>query len=407
MSAPTGSPAASGVPRALVVCVALLLALVALAAGLGSAAAPTAGAGLDDTVRALLARRSAAVRDRDLMAWQATQTGPAQASSFAALTTLPFTRFEYRLRGAASTGPDTALAAVVLTSELVDDSAPTEVEETLALRRSGLGWAVSAEDAVDGRLALWDLAPLAVAQGTRVLVVGADAPGAPLDDYARLADRIVPQVSEVWGTGWAQRVVVVLPGDDADLARALGGTTTLVDGVAAVTERAASDGAAPDRVWLRASVLARLSETGREVVLRHELTHVATASTSARSVPLWLAEGIAEWVGYRGSGIPLQVAVGDLLDATRAGAVGTPFPDPAALRGAEGALAYESAHLACALVAERAGTAGLVRFYRLVAQGRGTPRELAAVRAVTGWSPAELAAQWHRRVAAMAATAAG
>ena len=63
-----------------------------------------------------------------------------------------------------------------------------------------------------------------------------------------------------------------------------------------------------DRVWVNTPVMATLSSLGREIVLRHEILHVATGAAATAATPLWLEEGLAEFVGYRGSGVPLRTA---------------------------------------------------------------------------------------------------
>jgi hypothetical protein len=45
------------------------------------------------------------------------------------------------------------------------------------------------------------------------------------------------------------------------------------------------------------------------VVLEHEITHLATRGFTGPQTPIWLVEGLADWVAYRDSGLPAyQVA---------------------------------------------------------------------------------------------------
>ena len=44
------------------------------------------------------------------------------------------------------------------------------------------------------------------------------------------------------------------------------------------------------------------ADFGKQVVLTHETTHVATRADTTAATPLWLSEGYADWVGYRGHG---------------------------------------------------------------------------------------------------------
>ena len=71
----------------------------------------------------------------------------------------------------------------------------------------------------------------------------------------------------------------------------------------------------------------------------------------------------------------------------------TVLPDDAqfTVRGGGGPVAYESAWLACRMLADRYGEARLVRFYR-AARAEGTP---AALRSQFGLSVAQLTTQWR------------
>ena len=120
--------------------------------------------------------------------------------------------------------------------------------------------------------------------------------------------------------------------------------------------------------------------------------------------PLWLEEGFAEYVGYRGTGIPVNVAVSDVVTRLRHGGHVVDIPAAADFTGPRIALAYEQAYLACLEVAAAAGQSGLVRLYRLTQAGSGTPQENVAhaVRVVTGLSWKDFVAAVHHRSARVA-----
>jgi hypothetical protein len=121
-----------------------------------------------------------------------------------------------------------------------------------------------------------------------------------------------------------------------------------------------------------------LQPDGRRVVITHELTHVAIRSSTTRPAPLWLSEGMADYVGYLGLGLPRSRVAAPWLSRVRAGTAPRRLPsdadfDPAHTRIAP---AYAAAWLACSRLADRYGQARLVAFYRAVAgaapQGRST-----------------------------------
>jgi hypothetical protein len=150
--------------------------------------------------------------------------------------------------------------------------------------------------------------------------------------------------------------------------------------------------------------MASLSDLGREIVLRHEISHVAVGAAATGRTPLWLEEGFAEYVGYRGSGVSLSSATRTVLAAQRAGTAPRRLPVAADFTGPSIAVAYESAHLACSWVVQRAGEDGLVRLYRLTAAGRGEPEDNAdaALREVVGVGLAEFERRWRGYLADVA-----
>ena len=121
-------------------------------------------------------------------------------------------------------------------------------------------------------------------------------------------------------------------------------------------------------------------------MLRHEVTHVATAAPATATTPTWLEEGLAEYLGYRGSGVPLHVATRDVTRVPRR------FPADGAFVGAGATEAYELAHLGCVAMVEGVGVRGLLQVYRrTAASGDFT----AAWRAVSGTAVGVLLGRWR------------
>lgn len=321
-------------------------------------------------VQQVLDRRGAAVRRDDATAYAGTQVARAKAPLFARLKVLPLVRWAYTPSSPTTSTADLVVLPVRLTTRLAGETADATSYETITLRRTGSRWLVVSEVTRGDRAALWDLGTLRVVRGARSLVIGIDAPASTLRAYAATSDRVVPQVTAVWGKAWSRYAVVIVPRTVSQLARALGRTATSLDGYAAVTTAEGVPDAThhvAERVWVNTPAMAGLSSIGRQVVMRHEMTHVATYAPEHPDAPLWLVEGVAEWMGYRGSGIPLDVATGDLLDDVRRGRVPQPLPADAAFAGDGVDVAYESAHLACALVVSRHDASTLVALYRAVA----------------------------------------
>jgi hypothetical protein len=191
-----------------------------------------------------------------------------------------------------------------------------------------------------------------VVRGRHSVVVGHRVPHAALRDLAATADRARRTVAAIWGP---VRALVLHPATDAEAAALAGAGNTR--GLAAL--------ATADRVIVLPSGYARLTATGRDVVITHELTHVATGATRGGRVPMWLSEGFADYAGYRDAGIAVRTVAAELAAEVRAGTLPARLPGPAdfAPGAPRLAQAYEEAWLACRLVAERFGEKALVRLY--------------------------------------------
>ena len=359
--------------------------------------APAVGSSLAEGVDAMLARRAAAVAAGDADQWDSTVAagrGAAhQRELFAAVSHLPVERWTYdpvtvpgdggpRRRAAADAAalpPTARLVRTVLRYRLAGyDRSDVLREQWLTVVPGPGGWRVAADDTVASYTSprdLWDLGPVSVVQGRASLVVGRGGPGG-LQRYADEADRAVAEVTQVWGDGWQRRVVVLVPADRAELGAVLQTDGSGYGQIAALTTGEVEPGSgrtAGDRIVINEATFPTLSETGRQIVLGHETTHVAARAETTGLLPLWIVEGSADYVGFRSSGVPVTTGAADVLDRVRAGRGPTALPSDAAFDGADPDLgaAYEAAWLACRLIATRYGPDALVRFYRDAADGGG------------------------------------
>jgi hypothetical protein len=185
-------------------------------------------------------------------------------------------------------------------------------------------------------------------------------------------DAAVPRVTAVWGSAWSQRVVALVPTDQDELSRVVGGRGDYSQ-IAAVATAELTDanlGYHPvgDRIVVNPPNFSKLGSLGRRVVITHEVTHVATRAASGPAAPTWLVEGFADYLGYRGLHVPYSVSAAELRDAVRSGHAPTVLPTDHDFDGANKDLAkvYEEAWLAVSLIVREHGRDGLVRFYRTV-----------------------------------------
>jgi hypothetical protein len=362
----------------------------------GSAQALPAPSRLRAEVLALLVRRSDAVLAGDLTAYWRTGSAAAQAPDPRRLAALPLTGWRYQVESITSEGGTSGLVHVraTLAYRLAGEPVDAVLPEQLSLAREHGGWVVAAEHATGARRALWEAGALQAVGGARSLVIGVGAavPRGELVRWARLADRAVLGVAGVLPTGWTHRVTLVVPDSTSTLAALLGRDPAGLARLGAVTT-AESSGPGTYRVWLNTPLMNQLSAVGRLVLLRHEVTHVATGAPASTATPLWLEEGLAEVVGYLGSGVPLTVVATDAITLVRHGRRPGTLPTVAELTAADPAAAYEQAYLACVLLVRQVGLAGLVRVYRRTAAGPDPDPAVnadRALRSVTGAGTASL-----------------
>lgn len=222
---------------------------------------------------------------------------------------------------------------------------------------------------------LWELGPVRVTRGERSLVLS-DAAG-PQEAVAAQADRGARLVDEVWGTGWPRTVVVVVPAAPEHMVRLLGRTDAAgLDQIAAVTTGEIGltyTGIGADRIIVNPSAFERLDATAAQMVMTHEITHVATRSGGGGEVPIWFSEGFADYVAFRSTGLSTWQRAGDVLNLARNGQVPARLPDRDAFDPARGdvAPAYSASYLAVQFMADTHGQDKVLTLFRTV-QGTGT-----------------------------------
>ncbi|WP_329188511.1 hypothetical protein [Streptomyces sp. NBC_01428] len=380
------------------------LSLVLLLAVLvGCSGGPSADTASSAAVQRVLDRRAAAVLDRDVSAYRATGDPSAASDEFANLREVPLAAWSYHLDRLNVSG-DRATARVQLRYRIEGyDTAPVTAGRTLDLTCTAGTWHVDSDEPTGGSgRQLWEQGAVAVARGKHSLVLGVGQSGERLRSFAALADHAVPAVSRAWGPDWAGHVVVLVPKSLDGMAGLLGAPAAGYRGIAAVTtgEVGGSAQAPADRIIVNPDAYGVLGDFGKQVVLTHESTHVATRARTTAATPLWLSEGYADWVGYGGSGrTPGQVA-SELRRAVADGQVPAALPDDKAF-GFSGdatalAQAYEGGWMACRLIAGHWGEDSLNAFYRAVGEHHKRPGAVEdALRDVLHTTPERFTEQWR------------
>ncbi|WP_210438148.1 hypothetical protein [Nocardioides xinjiangensis] len=255
-----------------------------------------------------------------------------------------------------------------------------------------------------GRVPLWLRGELSVARAPGVLVMVDGA----WDEAVAVVRRVTRGTAVVRRVlpAWRAPVVVEVPASSADLDEALGAAAGTYAGIAAVTASAggSSDGDAPVHVFVNPEVTAGLSRAGAQVVMSHELVHVATDAARGGIEP-WLVEGFADYVALRDTALPDRTILGRAIAAARAEGVPTSLPEAARFDTRADALQarYEEAWLACRIIAEKLGERALVAAYNDVRAG--TP--VASALAGRGMAERALLKAWRWRLTQLVAETKG
>lgn len=384
----------------------LILAAAWLVSGCTAVQAP------DTSVRDIqqtLDGRAAAVLGHDESAYlaalapEAAQLRTAERREFRNLADVPLRSWEYRL-GTVQRHGARAVAEAVLRYRIAGyDTAPVTASRTLELAERDGRWYVTAERAGKGGQQLWQQGEVRVVRGERSLILGVGQNGERLKALAATADRAVPAVSDAWASPWARRLVVLVPASLDAMGKLLGAPAAGYRGIAAVTtgETGAAGTAPADRVIVNPEAYGVLGDFGRSIVLTHETTHVATRAYTSAATPMWLSEGFADWVAYRGRGRTAGQTAPELQRAVRRGEMPAALPSDADFAfGSDAdrlARAYEGGWLACELVAAHWGEEKLAAFYRAVGAA-GEHRAGAVEKAlgdVLGTTPQDFTVRWR------------
>ena len=283
------------------------------------------------------------------------------------------------------------------------DSPPVVVLRTMSFVPESGTWKVVADTDTGRFRQPWDVDVISLVRSSDVLmlVLGNAKPSSSLKEQAGQAVR---DVTTFWGTDWDKQVLVVVPRSQKQLGTLLRKDGSSYSALAAVAtaERNGGSGDAPANVvWVNPAGFAKINALGRTIVLRHEILHVATGAAVPNEFPLWLEEGVAEYFGYRDSGVKQQVIASSLLADAKNGRVPSRFAKTADFVPTNPRLsqAYEGSWWAARLLVERYGEAALLRVYRTaLAQSNKKTAVDVALRQELGISEAELTSLWRASI---------
>jgi hypothetical protein len=129
---------------------------------------------------------------------------------------------------------------------------------------------------------------------------------------------------------------------------------------------------------------------------------VATEAATNNTMPLWLLEGFADYVALLDIDLPVSTTAGQIIDRVREDGAPETLPGSAEFDTTTTHLGatYESAWLACRLLADRGGQEALVRLYMEVRDGAPLG---SALEKEFGLTEAELTQMWRDLLTDLAA----
>ncbi|HEU4948363.1 MAG TPA: hypothetical protein VFT31_14525 [Kribbella sp.] len=205
-------------------------------------------------------------------------------------------------------GSTTYLVRVLMRYQIPKvDLSPVTTELGYTFVSKGGSWVLTDDDDLDKDLGPgahqepWDLGRIEVQRGPRVLVLVDKGDTERGRSIAAEASEALAQVTAYWPRRWRGSVLIAALDDtevrdarfadeDVESAASAGSTFSSLPG------QDTADGTVAG-----AYIVINPKERDRvdEILLSHEITHVASADLGGYE-PLWLAEGVAEYVSWRG-----------------------------------------------------------------------------------------------------------
>jgi hypothetical protein len=350
----------------------------------------------DAALRSLFERRADAIRRRDRRAFlagidpRATAYRMEQLEVFDNLAKLDLASWTYSVQDGESYTPtqipwqrytgvdDLWLPVLTLRYQLAGfDEKPVGRREVYTTVRRGGRWYVANDRDLDAttssgtsvRVEPWENGPIVVSHSKHGLVIGHPQDAKAVAGIVKEVESAVVHVSSLVGRGWGEKVVVILPADAKELDRILESPDVPYDFAAVARPLSTEPGENEFRDFAGSRVVInpdgfKVGEPFTRILIRHEMTHVATFARTGPLSPKWLIEGLAEYVGNIGSSITtesLGAPLGKLVDDKGVPGYLPSDSDFGIINDA--GIGYNSGWLLCRYIASHYGRAKLLAFY--------------------------------------------
>lgn len=248
----------------------------------------------------------------------------------------------------------------------------------------------------------WDLTRITVRERSGVLGVfdkdTRNSAGAVMDAVAEG----IGEVSRALPFSWDERVVVYAFADEDVLNSFEGVPGGKIQHLGALTFPVHARPDAAQVVGMRFTILPSSIRAGQPFlgrITRHELIHVALGPRDDRA-PLWLSEGVAEYVGARGVPADQRRIAAVAVRRANAGGAGS-MPAAATFNGPDQDWHYALSWMACDYIADRFGEARLWDLVDAFARGEGgaaEERQDSVLTSVLGFGSGTLARKASERI---------
>ena len=267
-------------------------------------------------------------------------------------------------------------------------------------------WLIAADDDLRGRRTternLWDYGPVEQTRGRNITVIQHPCRAAgcvELDEsFMQRAEAARARVRQRWDGPWNGRVVVLVTSSRREVRRIIDADFAISNFVAFAYSRFEATGYSPARIVVDRATLAGNSPEAIELILTHEMAHVATRRASGPHIPLWVEEGLAEWISRTpGDGADLYYA-----SQVSSGAIRPELATDRQFRRSnsdELFLHYQSSRTAVEYFIEQWGYKRFTRFYKTLGDSHNESGSRAkhlrsAMRRFTGLSPSKFERRW-------------
>lgn len=286
------------------------------------------------------------------------------------------------------------------------DEYPMRTKVGAILAKRGEDWTVvSVDETADSMHPSWPAGPweFGPVLGTAVpvdragesLILSHPGDEAQAAQLAEALPDAIARVTDFWGADWDRTVVLEIAADQEEFGAITGqADPDSVSAAAAIVYESDRPGHG-QRIVFAPGAIERMDEFQLGVVLRHELSHVATRADTGRGAPGWLIEGTGDYVGFRGTDTELADAVPAVASMVATHGAPDSLPEDVQYTGPMADLAYQLGRTMIDYIVTAYDEDRLIELHDRLGDGGRAPEEVdEIVQEVLGVSMNRLTSDW-------------